>query len=166
MSRSLRVGSASTRHVRPLEVGTRLKNNTREGFLARGSSFFATFSYEKLGYFLENVIKIPKIYFEIFRKKTNYFLQKFSKNEFFFGNFQNKSQVSLDFRQTLRPAGGDIAAISPMYPLELYTTLKSNPRRASRREDLAEFGPSATAIREVKLEISTKISEVDFATSF
>ena len=57
-------------------------------------------------------------------------------------------------------------AISPMYPLELYTTLKSNPRRTSRREGLAEFGPSATVIREVKFEISTKISEVDFMTFF
>ena len=103
---------------------------------------------------------------KISEKKLTIFFQKFSKSEFFFGNFQNKSQVSLDFRQSLRPAGGDIAAISPMYPLELYTTLKSNPRRTSRREGLAEFGPSATVIREVKFEISTKISEVDFMTFF
>ena len=51
-----------------------------------------------------------------------------------------------------------------MYPLDLYTTLKSKPRNTSRREGLAEFGPIATLIREVKLEILTEISEADFMT--
>ena len=77
-----------------------------------------------------------------------------------------KPQDSSGFSKTSRPVRGDRAPIGPMYPLELYTKGKSNTRRASRREGLAEFGPSATVIREVKFEISTKISEVDFMTFF
>ena len=92
----------------------------------------------------------------------------------FRGSGEPNSDISLSkkypksggFPATSRPPRGDRAPIGPMYPLDLYTTLKSKPRNTSRREGLAEFGPSATVIREVKFEISTKISEVDFMTFF
>ena len=120
---------------------------------------------EKLGVFLKNVVQ--NRIFSIFLN--------FPKYCFFFGFWKlifnileisekkhPKPQDSSGFSKTSRPVRGDRAPIGPMYPLELYTKGKSNTRRASRREGLAEFRPSATGIRGSDLKISSKSSDPDF----
>ena len=137
MSRSLRVGSASIRHVRPLELGTSLKSNTREGFLARGFTLFRNVQLWKVRVFFGKCHQNPQ-----------------------------NLKIQVDFGNRYDLLGAIARPLAPCTPWSSILHLRVTLPRTSRREGLAEFGPSATVIREVKFEISTKISEVDFMTFF